>query len=120
MGQSKDVSLSSVCNGTYEATSRNTNVARVTVSGSTLTITGVAAGMTTVDVEVSASGYADHSRSFKVTVVEPPPVPGLSISPTSIVENGGSATVTATLLIRGGHGHDIHAHPSGERVGRQQ
>ena len=75
VGQSKTLSLSSVCNGTYSASSSDTSKVTVSVNNSTdkLTITGVAAGTATVTVTVAKSGYTDDSGTFTVTVNQPTP-----------------------------------------------
>ena len=86
-GDSKMLSLSSACNGTYSASSSDTSVT-VSVNNSTdkLTITGVAVGTATVTVRVTKSGYKDDSVQFTVTVKLPP-------SPTATL-TADSATIT--------------------------
>ena len=85
VGQSKTLSLSSVCEGTYSASSSATGKVTVSVNNSTdkLKITGVAAGTATVTVTVTKSGYTDDSGTFTVTVNRPKPsTPSItSISP---------------------------------------
>ena len=75
VGQSKTLSLSSVCEGTYSATSSATSKVTESVNNSTdkLKITGVAAGTATVTVTVTKSGYTDDSKAFTVTVNRPTP-----------------------------------------------
>ena len=53
---------------TYTASSLNTGIATVSVTGSTVTVTGVAAGMTTVTVTASDPGGLTASLSASVTV----------------------------------------------------
>ena len=53
---------------TYVASSSNTAVARVTVSGDTLTVTGVSAGTTTVTVAAGDPGGLTALQAFQVTV----------------------------------------------------
>ena len=54
----------------YSAVSSNPGVATVTVSGSVVTVTPVAVGMTTVTV-TAQNGGGDADQTFKVTVREP-------------------------------------------------
>lgn len=72
-----DLSLyfSDTDNGTYKATSDDTDVATVSVSGSTLTVTPAGPGDATVTVTVTASNGRTATQSFDVEVADPPPPP---------------------------------------------
>ena len=80
--------LSSVCDGTYSASSSPSGIVTVSVNNSTdeLTIRGQSAGTATVTVRVTKSGYKPDSVSFRVTVNPPPPAPEASLTadPTTI------------------------------------
>ena len=83
---SRTLDLSSVCDGTYSASSSPSGIVTVSVNNSTdeLTIHGESVGMATV--RVRESGYKPAPVSFRVTVVPRPPSPNasLSASPTTI------------------------------------
>ena len=85
---SRTLDLSSVCDGTYSASSSPSGIVTVSVNNSTdeLTIHGESVGMATVTVTVRESGYKPDSVSFRVTVVprSPSPNASLSASPTTI------------------------------------
>ena len=53
---------------TYTATSSNTSKATVSLSDATLTITGVAAGWSTIRVKATSSNNASATQTFSVTV----------------------------------------------------
>ena len=80
--------LSSVCDGTYSASSSPSGIVTVSVNNSTdeLTIRGQSAGTATVTARVTKSGYKPDSVSFRVTVVPRPPSPNASLTadPTTI------------------------------------
>ena len=79
---------------TYVVSSSNTAVARVTVSGDTVTVTGVAAGTATVTVAAGDPGGRTATQSFEVTVqrVNQAPVAVGSI-PAQTVAAGSAVTV---------------------------
>ena len=83
---SRTLDLSSVCDGTYSASSSPSGIVTVSVNNSTdeLTIHGESVGMATVTVR--ESGYKPDSVSFRVTVVPRPPSPTASLTadPTTI------------------------------------
>ena len=85
---SRTLDLSSVCDGTYSASSSPSGIVTVSVNNSTdeLTIRGQSAGTATVTVRVTKSGYKPDSVSFRVTVNPPPPAPEASLTadPTTI------------------------------------
>ena len=85
---SRTLDLSSVCDGTYSASSSPSGIVTVSVNNSTdeLTIHGESVGMATVTVTVRESGYKPDSVSFRVTVVPRPPSPNASLTadPTTI------------------------------------
>ena len=88
MDGSRTLDLSSVCDGTYSASSSPSGIVTVSVNNSTdeLTIRGQSAGTATVTVRVTKSGYKPDSVSFRVTVNPPPPAPEASLTadPTTI------------------------------------
>ena len=79
--------LSSVCDGTYSASSAPSGIVTVSVNNSTdeLTIRGQSAGTATVTVRVTKSGYKPDSVSFRVTVNPRPPAPRAYISASSTI-----------------------------------
>ena len=81
---------------TYTARSDNTNVARVSVSGSEVTITPQRAGNTTLHVTAS-DGSLEATQSISVTVASAPPVP----DPASFDLAIQSVTVSKDLLVPG-------------------
>ena len=94
---------------TVSATSNDTSIATASLSGSTLTITGVASGDTTVIVE-SGSG---RSESVKVVVGELPIL--LLEKTTSVVAIGGKDFISVTALDDNGNPATVDAtiEPSG-------
>ena len=70
----------------YEAESSDTGVVTVGVSGSSLTLTPVAAGSTSVEVTATDPDNLSALQSFTVTVTPPPP----SCSNSDAVSNAGS------------------------------
>ena len=99
-GKSRELGLSSDCNGTYSASSSNGHV-RVLVNNTTdkLTITGVSKGTATVTVTVTKDGYKDDQDTFTVTVKESC---GLTSISDQTVTVGGTTTVTAPANCRFG------------------
>ena len=93
INKSKTISLSSACNGTYSASSSNTNVVTESVSGGTLTIRGVALGTATVTVRVEKTGYKPDSVSFTVTVTPPPPDPRATLTASSTTLDADGCTI---------------------------
>ena len=92
---SRTLDLSSVCDGTYSASSSPSGIVTVSVNNSTdeLTIRGQSAG--TATVRVRKSGYKPDSVSFQVTVEERPPSPEAYISASStILDNRGCTRLT--------------------------
>ena len=61
---------------TYTASSSNTGIATVSVSGATAQVTGVAAGSATVDVTATDPGGLPADQTFTVTVPNRAPVAG--------------------------------------------
>ncbi len=61
---------------TYTASSSNTGIATVSVSGATAQVTGVTAGSATVDVTASDPGGLSADQTFTVTVPNRAPVAG--------------------------------------------
>ncbi len=96
-GSGLEIDLSSSCSDpegedlAYTAISSASDKASVSISGSTLTITPVAAGETTVEVTATDPHEASDTVSFDVTVNAPPEV-SLSASPDKIAL-GGSSTL---------------------------
>ena len=80
---------------TYEATSSNTPVAPVSVSGSTVTITAQTPGQATVTVTARDLGFLNAMQSFSVTVDALPPPPPMSSSCTEDL-----GTMTGGLVTR--------------------
>ena len=80
---------------TYTATISNTAVATVSVSGSLLTVSAVAAGTATVAVTATDLGGLAASASANVTVVEPnrPPSALLPVAPQQTADVGDTITV---------------------------
>ena len=76
----------------YSATSSNTNVARASVSGSAVTITGVRAGSATITVTACDPEGLSATQQVAVTVPNRPPRPVGSV-PGQTVEVGQSTTV---------------------------
>ncbi len=66
-------------NASISASSNNTGVAKVSVSGKTLTITALKAGTATISVTGKSSGYTDRTVTFKVTVIGPTAVRSFTI-----------------------------------------
>ena len=90
---SRTLDLSSVCDGTYSASSSNTSVVTVSVDNASdeLTITAQSAGT----ARVTKSGYTSDSVSFRVTVNQRPPSPEASISASStILDDRGCTRLT--------------------------
>ena len=110
--------LSSVCDGTYSASSSPSGIVTVSVNNSTdeLTIRGQSVGMATV--RVRESGYKPDSVSFRVTVEERPPSPNASLTadPTTIFP-GERTTLswTTTNAVSGSINGEAIALPSGSK-----
>ena len=110
--------LSSVCDGTYSASSSPSGIVTVSVNNSTdeLTIRGQSVGMATV--RVRESGYKPDSVSFRVTVEERPPSPNASLTadPTTIFP-GEQTTLswTTTNAVSGTINGEAIALPSGSK-----
>ncbi len=66
---SVEIAIETSENATVTATSESTTIATATYSDGKLTITGVAAGTTLIDLETSATGEAKSYRTIAVTVV---------------------------------------------------
>lgn len=64
-----EIAIETSENATVTATSESTTIATATYSDGKLTITGVAAGTTLIDLETSATGEAKSYRTIAVTVV---------------------------------------------------
>ena len=114
VGASKTLSLSSVCNGTYTATSSDTSKVTVSVSGNRLTVTGVAVGSANVTVKVTKSGYAPDTDTFTVTVVMPSPVidrisPNLGQTDTGATIYGANFGTDEGSVSFGGSSADINS-----------
>ena len=86
--------LSSVCDGTYSASSSPSGIVTVSVNNSTdeLTIRGQSVGTATVTARVTKSGYKPDSVSFQVTVEERPPSPEAFISASSVILDADGCT----------------------------
>ena len=76
---------------TYGATSSNTSKATVSVSGATLTITGVAAGSATITVNATDTGNAGAQQTFSVSVVSNRSPISVGPIPNQTVRVGGTA-----------------------------
>lgn len=63
-----EIAIETSENATVTATSESTTIATATYSDGKLTITGVAAGTTLIDLETSATGEAKSYRTIAVTV----------------------------------------------------
>ena len=63
-----EIAIETSENATVTATSESTSIATATYSDGKLTITGVAAGTTLIDLETSATGEAKSYRTIAVTV----------------------------------------------------
>ena len=63
-----EIAIETSENATVTATSESTTIATATYSNGKLTITGVAAGTTLIDLETSATGEAKSYRTIAVTV----------------------------------------------------
>ena len=91
-GEMASVSLSSAFsdpNGDalqYAATSSNTGVATVSVSGSSVTVAAIAAGSTSVSVTASDPGGLTATQAFAVTVERRPPAVRLATVSVSVAE----------------------------------
>ena len=98
---------------TYTAASSNLNVARESVSGSTVTITGVSAGTATITVTARDPGGLSATQTFSVRVASAgaPDLQFTSVTPTSVtgspggmvqarftLRNSGNATAPATTI----------------------
>ncbi|MCY3808038.1 MAG: putative Ig domain-containing protein [Gemmatimonadetes bacterium] len=70
---------------TYTASSSNTGIATVSVSGATAQVTGVAAGSATVDVTATDPGGLSADQTFTVTVPNRAPVAGEPIEDIDVV-----------------------------------
>ena len=82
---SRTLDLSSVCDGTYSASSSNTSVVTVSVDNARDELT----------MRVTKSGYKPDSVSFRVTVNPPPPAPKAYISASStILDDRGCTRLT--------------------------
>ncbi len=85
---------------TYTATSSNSLVARASVSGSTVTITGVTAGSATITVTARDPGFLTATQSISVTVASAgaPDLQFTTVTPTSVTGSpGGSVEAVFTL-----------------------
>ena len=81
---------------TYTAVSTNTRVATVSVSNSTLTITPLAEGTTTVMIIVKDTGELTITRNFTVTVNPPPnraPMAVATIVPLTLTAGTGATII---------------------------
>lgn len=91
-GETASVNLSSAFsdpNGDalqYAATSSNTGVATVSVSGSSVTVAAIAAGSTSVSVTASDPGGLTATQAFAVTVERRPPAVRLATVSVSVAE----------------------------------
>ena len=82
---------------TYSATSSNTSKATVSVSGSTLTITPVAAGSATITVRATDPSNASRSRSFYTTVLASNTVKRVGTIPNQTLSMSGTSTATVDV-----------------------
>jgi hypothetical protein len=93
------VTITGVQNADFSVTSQNTGIASVTKTATGGTITGVAAGSTTVQVAVT--GQPTLTQDIAVSVVAAPGTPALTVSPTSLPELQVGQTGTFTVTITG-------------------
>ncbi len=86
---------------TYAATSSRSSVARASVSGSTVTITAVAAGSATITITARDPGGLTATQTASVTVRSSgaPDLEFTSVTPTSVTGSPGG-TVRATFTLR--------------------
>ncbi len=92
---------------TYSATSSSTSRATVTVSGSIVTITGVAVGWSTIRVTATAPSNASATQTFSVRVSNRAPTTVGTI-PTQTVRVGGTAaTVDVSSYFSDPDGHTL-------------
>lgn len=86
---------------TYTATSSNSTVARTSVSGSIVTITGVTAGSATVTVTARDPDGLTATQTGRVTVPEPNRAPTpVGTIPAQSLNPGRTATVNVSLYFR--------------------
>ena len=78
---------------TYSATSSSSSKATVSLSGATLTITGVAAGSSTIRVTATSSQNTSATQSFSVTVVSNRAPSIVATIPAMQIINSGSDSV---------------------------
>ena len=77
----------------YTASSSDSAVATATVSGSTLTVTGVAHGMATITLTAAATGQTSVSQSFDIEVYGQNRAPVWNSVPDTSVETGKTVTL---------------------------
>ena len=82
---------------TYSATSSSTSRATVSLSDSTVTITAVAAGWSTISVKATDPDNASRTRSFSVKVVASDALNPVGSIPTQTVALGGTGTATVDV-----------------------
>ena len=88
---------------TYTATSSRTSVATVSVSGSTVTIRGVATGSATITITARDPGGLTATQTTTVTVAAAPDLEFTNVAPTSVTAAPGqSFTVRFTIRNSGG------------------
>ena len=104
---------------TYAARSLNTGVARVSVSGSTITITAVAKGMTTVTVTATDPEGLEATQTFQSTIPNRSPE-AVGTIPDQTVEVSETATLDASRYFTDPDGDDLTytARSSNTRVAR--
>ena len=82
----------------YTATSSRTSVATVSVSGSTVTIRGVAAGTATITITAEDPGGLTATQQTTVTVAAAPDLEFTNVTPRSVtVAPGGTFSVSFTI-----------------------
>ena len=82
---------------TYSATSSSTSKATVSLSGSTLTITAVAAGSATISVKATDIHNASTTQSFSVTVLASNTVTTVGTIPKQTLSLSGTTTATVDV-----------------------
>ncbi|MDE2874341.1 MAG: putative Ig domain-containing protein, partial [Gemmatimonadota bacterium] len=94
---------------TYTATSDSTTLVTVTVSGSSVELTGVAAGQTTVTVRATDPGNLSATQNFTVTVAEGnlPPRVDVPIADFDAVPDGVVYIFTLTEYFSDPNGDDL-------------
>ena len=120
-GDSRTLSLSSACDGTYSASSSDSTKVTVSVNNSTdkLTITGVAVGTATLTVRVTKTRYTDDSVRFTVRVREKPSCDLSSIGNQTIIKDE-SEDANPIQRLRRDLQRQLVGHQQGDGVGQRQ